>query len=96
VFDDDARDIKRHPFFRGINWKELHNRQPPFVPRIRGNQPITKYFEDEKEIMGSNSGHETKLRPRDKILRDEDCAAVAMEVRKKYAFFGYEYRRSNC
>jgi protein-serine/threonine kinase len=96
VFEDDARDIKQHPFFRGVKWSELHLRQPPFVPRIRGDQPVTKYFEDEKEILASMPAMEPKVRARDKILRDPHVAYVAMEVRKKYAFIGYEYRRNGC
>ena len=34
-----------------------------------------------------------KKRPRDKILRDAKCAKVAMDMRKKGAFLGYEYIR---
>ena len=36
-----------------------------------------------------------KKRPRDKILRDAKCAKVAMDMRKKGAFLGYEYIRPN-
>ena len=53
VFDNDASDIKRHPFFRGVNWDEIHLERPPFVPHILGDEPITIYFEDEKDILGS-------------------------------------------
>lgn len=51
VFPDDAEDIKAHAFFRTIQWGSLHLTRPPFVPRVRGGQEITKYFDDEKEIM---------------------------------------------
>lgn len=27
-----AYELKAHPFFKGINWKDLVNQQPPFVP----------------------------------------------------------------
>jgi protein-serine/threonine kinase len=56
VFPDDAEDIKNHPFFRNIPWPSLHHTRPPFVPRVHGGQPITKYFDDEAEIM-STSDH---------------------------------------
>jgi protein-serine/threonine kinase len=56
VFPNDAEDIKAHPFFRGIPWSRLHLSQPPFAPHLRGDQPITKYFDDEEEIM-SQSDH---------------------------------------
>ena len=47
VCANDAEDIKKHSFFRNINWNVLHQTRPPFVPKIRSGQPITKYFEDE-------------------------------------------------
>lgn len=56
VFPNDAEDIKNHPFFRHVHWSTLHMSHPPFVPRVRGGQPITKYFDDEAEIM-STSDH---------------------------------------
>lgn len=54
VFPNDAEDIKAHPFFRHIQWSTLHLTRPPFVPRVHGGQPITKYFDDEAEIMSAS------------------------------------------
>jgi hypothetical protein len=54
VFPHDAEDIKAHPFFRNIQWSTLHISRPPFVPRVHGGQPITKYFDDEAEIMSAS------------------------------------------
>jgi protein-serine/threonine kinase len=54
VFPNDAEDIKSHPFFRSIQWSTLHMTRPPFVPRVHGGQPITKYFDDEAEIMSAS------------------------------------------
>jgi serine/threonine protein kinase len=34
-----------------------------------------------------------KKRARDKILRDSGCGKLALELRKKWAFLGYEYRK---
>jgi protein-serine/threonine kinase len=54
VYPNDAEDIKSHPFFRNIQWSTLHMTRPPFVPRVHGDQPITKYFDDENEIMSAS------------------------------------------
>ncbi|KAF2850273.1 Serine/threonine-protein kinase-like protein cbk1 [Plenodomus tracheiphilus IPT5] len=54
VFPNDAEDIKAHPFFRNIQWSTLHMTRPPFIPRVHGGQPITKYFDDEAEIMSAS------------------------------------------
>ncbi|KAF2640152.1 kinase-like protein [Massarina eburnea CBS 473.64] len=54
VYPSDAEDIKSHPFFRNIQWPTLHHTRPPFVPRVHGGQPITKYFDDEADIMSAS------------------------------------------
>ncbi|KAA8624953.1 hypothetical protein PtrV1_00633 [Pyrenophora tritici-repentis] len=54
VYPNDADDIKSHPFFRNIHWSSLHITRPPFVPRVHSGQPITKYFDDEAEIMSAS------------------------------------------
>ncbi|KAF2821592.1 kinase-like protein [Ophiobolus disseminans] len=54
VYPNDAEDIKSHPFFRNIQWSTLHMTRPPFVPRVHGGQPITKYFDDENDIMSAS------------------------------------------
>ncbi|KAH6644442.1 hypothetical protein C7974DRAFT_371562 [Boeremia exigua] len=54
VYPNDAEDIKAHPFFRDVQWSTLHLQRPPFVPRVHGGQPITKYFDDENEIMSAS------------------------------------------
>lgn len=47
VFPNDAADIKAHPFFRGIQWNQLHLTQPPMIPRVKSWED-TRYFEDWK------------------------------------------------
>jgi protein-serine/threonine kinase len=54
VYSNDAEDIKSHPFFRSIQWSTMHMTRPPFVPRVHGGQPITKYFDDENDIMSAS------------------------------------------
>jgi protein-serine/threonine kinase len=54
VYPNDAEDIKAHPFFRNIQWSTLHMSRPPFVPRVHGGQSITKYFDDENDIMSAS------------------------------------------
>lgn len=97
VFPNDADEIKSHPFFEDMPWGQLHVMQPPFVPRIQPNQPITKYFEEEKDIGDADSSLPPDAaegkRPRDKMLRDPEVGAKVLEIRKKSAFIGYTYRR---
>lgn len=55
VYPNGAEDIKAHEFFKGIPWTRMHLMPPPWVPRVRENQSLTKYFEDEKEIITDES-----------------------------------------
>ncbi|KAF1810906.1 kinase-like protein, partial [Eremomyces bilateralis CBS 781.70] len=55
AFDNDAEDIKRHPFFRGIDWHRIPTSRPPFVPVVRAGQGVDKYFDKEEEILNSTS-----------------------------------------
>lgn len=44
----DAEDVKKHPFFRAIDWNALLAKKvkPPFVPTIRGREDVSN-FDDE-------------------------------------------------
>ncbi|KAL0939322.1 Serine/threonine-protein kinase cbk1 [Colletotrichum truncatum] len=49
VFPDDASDIKKHAWFRGIRWSDLHLRKPEWLPRIHSFLD-THYFEEDEPI----------------------------------------------
>ncbi|KAF6345348.1 protein kinase N2 [Rhinolophus ferrumequinum] len=46
--EKDAEDVKKHPFFRLIDWGALMDKKvkPPFVPTIRGREDVSN-FDDE-------------------------------------------------
>ncbi len=64
VYANGAEEIKAHAFFRGIPWSQMHLVQPPFVPRVKENQSITKYFEDEKDIVTDESSSYASIKER--------------------------------
>ncbi|PWY83688.1 serine/threonine-protein kinase cbk1 [Aspergillus sclerotioniger CBS 115572] len=45
VYPNDATDIKNHPFFRCVNWSEIHQSMPPFIPKVKSWED-TRYFDD--------------------------------------------------
>ncbi|PYH67519.1 serine/threonine-protein kinase [Aspergillus vadensis CBS 113365] len=45
VYPNDATDIKSHSFFCCINWNEIHQSMPPFVPKVKCWED-TRYFDD--------------------------------------------------
>ncbi|QIW98749.1 hypothetical protein AMS68_004267 [Peltaster fructicola] len=86
----DAVEVKAHPFFAFIPWSVMHLRRPPWVPLVQEGQPLTKYFEDEEDMIDMTA---SEKRARDKILRDPVIGPIAMEERRRTAFIGYTYRR---
>ena len=38
-------EIKKHPFFKGLDWENIRKTKPPFIPDIK-NEYDTKYFEN--------------------------------------------------
>lgn len=69
VYAGDAEDIKRHSFFKNINWDNLHFVRPPYVPRVRGWDD-TKYFQEEEPISDIDTA----------TTIDETNPAVAPEI----------------
>ncbi|PPJ53854.1 hypothetical protein CBER1_03250 [Cercospora berteroae] len=78
VVANDAEEIKHHPFFHNIPWTQLHLYPPPFVPRVRENQSITKYFEDEKDIISEETSSYASLREHIPDDADEESAAAVL------------------
>jgi serine/threonine protein kinase len=64
VYANDAEEIKLHKFFQKVSWSHLHMQQPPFVPRVKENQSITKYFEDEKDILSETASSFQSIKAR--------------------------------
>lgn len=51
-----AEDIKKHKWFRGLNWAALYNKQmpPPFVPELKGDDDVAAFdsYADSVEESG--------------------------------------------
>lgn len=64
VYTDDADDIKSHPWFKSIDWTQIHKKKPPFVPKVKGWED-TKYFDEDESVsdMGSSSSEEENAGP---------------------------------
>lgn len=82
VYANDAEEIRSHPFFRGIHWSRQHLTQPPFIPKIREKQSITKYFEDEKDIISDESS--TYIDLKDALADETDDAKTAEKLGPAY------------
>ncbi|XP_076359815.1 ribosomal protein S6 kinase alpha-5-like isoform X1 [Tachypleus tridentatus] len=54
---DDALELKRHRFFRNLNWDELSKKQipAPFVPRICGELDVSNFAEEFTSMVAADS-----------------------------------------
>jgi len=58
-----SKEIKAHPFFKGINWLKIKEMKPPFIPQLK-NDYDTKYFEHYDYIESFIPPKETIVRKR--------------------------------
>lgn len=86
---DDALDIKKHPWFSGIDWDNLSRTRAPFFPELK-NEMDTSYFDevDEKEVEEMFKSSE------DPPAQEEegDVDPEVLEMRKRLAFVGFTFR----
>lgn len=51
--EKDAEEVKEHPFFKEINWKELKEKKvaPPFRPKPNHNETAEEVKEEDEDDM---------------------------------------------
>ncbi|EIN11833.1 kinase-like protein [Punctularia strigosozonata HHB-11173 SS5] len=89
---DGAELIKAHPWFRGIDWLNIHRYPAPYQPELR-NPADTRHFDDDipAEPLAPANGAPADA-TRDPLLRDKVHGEQILEVRKALAFAGFTHR----
>ena len=91
-------EIKKHPFFNDIDWDNLHNMKPPFIPNLSCDNDV-KYFE--KFPMKESFYPENKSRKRNDIeyieytYRTSDNEEKNLEEEYKNAIKDVEFIQKN-
>ena len=44
-----VEEIKRHPFFRGIDWQNLRKQKAPLIPKLKGKTDTSNFENFEEE-----------------------------------------------
>ncbi|GAC71701.1 NDR and related serine/threonine kinases [Moesziomyces antarcticus T-34] len=92
---DGVEDLMAHPWFRGIDWDNLHRMRPPFRPAL-SHAGDTKHFEDDIEDAPlpapGAADNPNADQPRDPMLRDREQGPKLLEMRKQLAFVGYTFK----
>lgn len=81
VHPDDAAAIKGHPFFKDIDWDNLHRMRPPFRPKV-GNEESTKYFDPEEQILNDVSSVIESIKA-DEELDEETIRRMEHKLQQK-------------
>ncbi|KAK7472662.1 hypothetical protein VKT23_000775 [Stygiomarasmius scandens] len=89
---DGANFIKAHPWFRGIDWTNIHRYPAPYRPELR-NPEDTRHFDDDipAEPLAPANGAPPDA-TRDPMLRDKVHGQELLEVRKALAFAGFTHK----
>ncbi|PSN31293.1 hypothetical protein C0J52_25547 [Blattella germanica] len=55
--EEDAGELKRHPFFRDLSWEDLSLKKipPPFVPKIENDVDVSNFSEEFTDMTPSDS-----------------------------------------
>lgn len=89
---DGARLIKAHPFFKGIDWLNIHRYPAPYRPDLQSPED-TRHFDSDipAEPLAPANGAPPDA-TRDPMLRDKVHGAEIMAVRKALAFAGFTHK----
>ncbi|TFY69168.1 hypothetical protein EVJ58_g585 [Rhodofomes roseus] len=89
---DGAHLIKAHPWFRGIDWENIHRYPAPYRPELRHPED-TRHFDDDipPEPLAPANGAAADA-TRDPLLRDKVHGQEILEVRKALAFAGFTHK----
>ncbi|KAF7315450.1 Kinase-like protein [Mycena indigotica] len=89
---DGAHLIKAHPWFRGIDWLNIHKYPAPYHPELRAPED-TRHFDPDipPEPLAPANGAPPDA-TRDPLLRHEVHGAEILDVRKALAFAGFTHK----
>lgn len=89
---DGAEHIKAHPWFRGIDWENIHRYPAPFRPELK-NPEDTRHFDDDipAEPLAPANGAPADA-TKDPLLKDKVHGQQILDMRKKLAFAGFTHK----
>jgi protein-serine/threonine kinase len=93
VYPSDAEDIKSHRWFKDIQWEQIHQMTPPFVPSIKSLED-THYFDEEEPISDFSTSHDdVPLSPPTEAELDAALRCFNREIQilaRNYVVAGYD------
>ncbi|KAG1734710.1 kinase-like domain-containing protein [Suillus paluster] len=89
---DGADAIKAHPWFRGIDWENIHHHPAPYRPDLQSPED-TRHFDSDipPEPLAPANGAPADA-TKDPLLRDRVHGEEILNVRKALAFAGFTHK----
>ncbi|KAK1639070.1 kinase-like domain-containing protein [Colletotrichum phormii] len=69
VFNNDASEIKAHPWFRGVPWEAIRSSRPEWIPHIQSHAD-SHYFEEDEPISDWSDSMDSEIVERPENLDD--------------------------
>lgn len=90
--DDGAEMIKAHPWFRGVDWENIHLSPAPYRPEL-SNPEDTRHFDSDipPEPLAPANGAPADA-TKDPLLGDKVHGKEILSVRKALAFAGFTHK----
>ncbi|WVQ70619.1 hypothetical protein IAR50_000139 [Cryptococcus sp. DSM 104548] len=87
---DGVEEIKRHPWFKNIDWENLHRQTPPYSPNLYTDDDTRHFDEDipSEPLAPPGTAQDSK----DPLLRNKTHGAHLLEIRKQLAFKGWTFK----
>lgn len=83
-----AEEIKRHPFFRGVDWETIRKVDAPFIPKLRSITDTRFFPTDELENVPESPALSKAMEQ-----REQDMKNGKKNVKEDLPFIGYTYSR---
>ncbi|KAL7410296.1 kinase-like domain-containing protein [Mrakia frigida] len=90
--NDGADQIKKHPWFKDIDWENIHKMEAPYQPEMRHPEDTRHFDDDIPDEPLAPAGGANPNATKDPVLRHRDHGRIAMDVRKATAFQGFTYK----
>lgn len=89
-----AQEIKNHPFFKGIDWKNIKSMTPPFIPKLE-NGCDTKYFDMFEETEPFHPPKEkTEINSKEGNSNTERMRMLKKQSKKDICFVDFTYKKN--
>ena len=87
-----AEEIKKHPFFNGIDWKNIRKIKPPFIPTLNSDYDV-KYFDKFED--DNNFYCESDNNLNDKSNNNNIKSIAKLQKKKDLCFIDFTYNKYN-